>query len=287
MNGSPTVDAHQHFWWNPTEADYPWMTGPVAPIRRTYAPEDLEPVLAECGIDRTILVQTRSSQTETRRFLELAARIDFIAGVVGWVDLMDTDVAATIRELRAAPGGEYLVGVRHQVHDEVDPAWLLRDDVQRGLQAIGEADLAYDLLVRTRELPAALEVARNFPNMRFVIDHVAKPPIAAREIDAWAEAMAPFGDLGNVCCKLSGMVTEARWTTWTSDDLAPYVERVVRFFGSDRLLFGSDWPVCLLAASYRQVVEACRSTLRSLPESAQQSIFGLNAVRVYRLDRGR
>jgi len=276
------VDAHHHFW-DPAAAEYPWMTDDLAAIRRRFEPEDLRPLLAECGIDRTVLVQTRSSLEETREFLETASRTEFVAGVVGWVDLTDGRVAATLRELRTAPGGGRLVGVRHQVHDEPDPGWLLRADVRRGLAAVGDAGLAYDLLVRTRELPAALRTARDFPEMRLVIDHIAKPPIRAGESHAWAEAMAPFSELGNVFCKLSGMVTEADWGTWRPDDLAPYVRRVVGWFGEDRLMFGSDWPVCLVAGSYARVVNALLYALGDVSPASRAKIMGANAVRVYGL----
>lgn len=279
----PVIDAHQHFWWDPSVAEYPWMTGPMSPIRQTYDPDDLRPLLAAAGVDRTVVVQTRSSLAETETFLDLATRTEFLAGVVGWVDLTQPNVTSVLQDLRNGPGGTYLVGIRHQVHDEPNPEWLLRGDVLRGLNAVAEADLTYDLLVRTRELPAAFALARQFPHLRLVVDHIAKPPIATREIDAWSEAMAPLADLGNVSCKLSGMVTEANWRTWTVDDLMPYVERVVRWFGPDRLLFGSDWPVSLLAAPYGDVVAAYRRTIATLPQEAQLAIFGGNATRIYRL----
>jgi L-fuconolactonase len=277
------IDAHHHFWWNPTPEEYPWMTDELAPIRRTFGPADLRPHLAARGVKYSVLVQTRSSVSETETFLAVAADTEFIAGVVGWVDLTDPHVLATIQRLRAGRGGEYLVGIRHQVHDEPDAAWLLRTDVQRGLRAVAEAGLAYDLLVRTRELGAALETARRFPHLRLTIDHLAKPPIATGAYAAWAEAMAPFGNLDNVSCKLSGMVTEANWSHWKPDDLVPYVERVVGWFGQERLLFGSDWPVCLLAASYQEVFDACHHALGKLEAAARQKIFGENATRFYRL----
>jgi L-fuconolactonase len=282
MSRTPIVDAHQHFW-DPRRADYPWMTGEMAVIRRPFAPDDLRPLLRDAGVDYTVLVQTRSSLEETREFLALAEATDFIAGVVGWVDLTDAQLSHTIRELQGGPGGSYLAGIRHQVHDEPDPVWLLHGDVHRGLAAIGEAGLAYDLLVRTRELPAALQVTRRFPDIRFVIDHIAKPPISTGEIDAWAEAMAPFAEQGNVSCKLSGMVTEADWSRWTVEDLIPYVERVAGWFGEDRLMFGSDWPVCLVAAQYQRVVSVYRSALGELSDGAEAKIFGANAIQFYRL----
>jgi L-fuconolactonase len=283
VNATPVIDAHQHFW-DPAPGKYPWMTEELASIRRPFTPHDLRPLLEEAGVDATVLVQTRSSLEETREFLSLAANTEFIAGVVGWVDLTDPMVATTLAELRDSPGGEFLVGVRHQVHDEPDPAWLLRDDVQFGLRAVEQAGLAFDLLVRTRELSAARRVVRDHPTLRFVIDHLAKPPIRSGEMADWVAAMAPFSDCANVSCKLSGMVTEANWTDWTVADLRPYAERVMGWFGSERLMFGSDWPVCLLAAPYSRVADTDRALVSILPIQDQQAIFGGNAVRFYRLN---
>jgi L-fuconolactonase len=279
---SAIVDAHHHFW-DPSRARYGWMTAELEPIRRRFGPEDLEPLLAASGVRRTILVQTRSSVDETREFLELAARHRFIGGVVGWVDLTAPDVQDRVAELRAAPGGGKLVGIRHQVHDEPDARWLLRDDVKRGIRAVGDAGLAYDFLVRTRELGAAAAVARAFPDMRFVVDHLAKPPIREGAIEAWSDAMAPLAELPNVYAKVSGLVTEADWTAWRVDQLAPYVERALEWFGPSRLLFGSDWPICLLAAPYAGVVAACRDALGEISASDRERIFGANAVACYRL----
>jgi L-fuconolactonase len=277
------VDAHHHFW-DPTRREYPWMGDELAAIRKPFGPEDLRPLLAANGVDRTVLVQTVASIDETREFLATAAANDFIAGVVGWVDLTAPDVGRTISDLRSGPGGNRLAGIRHQVHDEADEQWLLRDDVLRGLRAVGDAGLAYDLLVRTRELPEAREVASRFPDMRFVIDHIAKPRIAAgtRDLD-WERAMAPLAELPNVTCKISGMVTEASWTGWTPDNLAPYIHRVLEWFGPERCMFGSDWPVCLLAASYAQVLEAVKPALSDLNDQYAAGVLGGNAIRVYRL----
>lgn len=269
------VDAHHHFW-DPTRRAYPWMAGAdLAPIRKPFGPAELRPLLEDNGVDRTILVQTVSSLDETREFLETAAVVDFIGGVVGWVDLASPDVTAVIASLVS----DLLVGVRHQVHDEPDPGWLLRDDVQRGIAAVGEAGLVYDLLVRARELPAALETARRHGDVSFVIDHAAKPRIAAGSWDGeWEEQLAPFSDLANVACKLSGLVTEARLNSWTVDDLEPYVRRVVGWFGPERCMFGSDWPVSLLAASYDQVFDAVQQIV-----GLDEQIFGETARRVYGL----
>jgi len=272
------VDAHHHFW-DPSRHDYPWMGDELAAIRRHFGPEDLAPLLAAAGVDRTILVQTISSLDETREFLATAAGTDFVAGVIGWVDLIEPSVGDTLAELRTGAGGKFLVGIRHQVHDEPDPRWLLRDDVQRGIEAVGQAGLVYDLLVKTRELPAAVELARSFPGLRFVVDHIAKPRIAAGPRDPdWEQAMAPLAGCPNVYCKLSGMVTEARWTDWTPDDLLPYVTRVLEWFGGERCMFGSDWPVCLLASDYARVLSTMRTILGD-----DGDVFGATATRVYRL----
>jgi L-fuconolactonase len=263
------------------------MTDDLAAIRRPFGPDDLRPLLAANGIDRTVVVQTISSLDETRQLLQVAEANSFVAGVVGWVDLTDPGVARVVADLRQGPGGRFLVGIRHQVHDEEDPAWLSRGDVRRGLAAVEEAGLVYDLLVRTPQLPAALGVARALPGLRLVIDHLAKPRIAAGPRDTeWEARMTPFADMPNVSCKLSGMVTEAEWGSWTEEDLEPYVRRCLAWFGEDRLLFGSDWPVCLLAAPYAQVVSALRTLLAHLSEPAARGVFGGNAGRVYQLEGG-
>jgi len=272
------VDAHHHFW-DPRRRDYPWMGDELSPIRRPFAPDDLRPELVQNNVDRTVLVQTVSSLDETREFLETASQTDFVAGVVGWVDLTDPSVAELIASLRSAKGGDRLVGIRHQVHDEPDASWLLRDDVQRGIAAVGAVGLVYDVLVRTRELPAALATVRAHPEMRFVIDHAAKPRVAGGAWDiAWEKALAPLADEPNVSCKLSGLVTEADWKTWTREQLRPYLERVLDWFGPGRCMFGSDWPVCLLAADYAEVMATTRAIVGD-----DEDVFGSTATRVYGL----
>jgi L-fuconolactonase len=273
------VDAHVHFWGPAELAGYGWMTPEMDAIRRPFGPEDLRGHLKWHDFDRAVLVQTRSSLDETRRYLELAATTDFLGGIVGWVDLTDPAVAETVAELRGGAGGRYLVGIRHQAHDEPDSDWLLRDDVRRGLRAIGEAGLVYDVLVRTRELPAALETICALPDLRFVIDHIAKPPIASGELEPWAERLAPLARLEHVSCKLSGLVTEAVWKRWRPEDVLPYASRVVEWFEEERLLFGSDWPVCTLAASYDEVV----SLAERIVGEKDERVFGGNADRIYRL----
>ena len=276
------VDAHHHFW-DPTRADYPWMTGSYEPVRRPFGPGDLAPLLTANGVDATVLVQARMGLDETDELLAIAANTPFVRGVVGWVDLTDPGVADAVAELRAGPGGDRLVGIRHQVHDEPDPEWLLRDDVRRGIRAVGEAGLVYDLLVRARELPAALAVAEALPDVRFVIDHIAKPAIRDGVRQPWADRMAAFAALEHVACKLSGMVTEADWERWQPADLAPYVDHVLEVFGPRRVMFGSDWPVCLLAASYDRVVGTARELLDGLSEADTAAVFGGTATEIYGL----
>jgi len=283
----PRIDSHHHLW-DPATREYPWLAG-LDTIHRRFGVEDLLPLLESNDLDGSVLVQTLSDLDETREFLRIASNTPEILGVVGWVDLTDYNAGPMIQELRDGEGGAFLAGIRHQVHDEQDPDWLLDEDVQRGLEAIANADLVYDLLVKPRELPAAITVARDFPHLRFVVDHIAKPPIASGELEPWAELMHEFSGLDNVACKLSGMVTEADQDHWSPDDLLPYVRTVVEVFGPDRLMFGSDWPVCLLAASYDEVVQATRKALSDLdvltPE-AEAAIFGGTATRWYRLDVG-
>lgn len=279
------IDSHHHVW-NPNEREYPWLAG-LDTINRPFSAGDLKPLLDANRFHGSVLVQTVSELAESEAFLKLAAETPFILGVVGWVDLEDPGITAAIDDLKNGDGGEFLAGIRHQVHDEDDPDWLLREDVQRGLESIAEAGLVYDLLVRPRELPAAITVARDFPHLRFVVDHIGKPPIASGEMEPWSELMHEFAGLENVACKLSGMVTEAGQDSWSRDDLLPYVRTVVEIFGPERLMFGSDWPVCLLAASYDDVVQTTRDTLSELEvltPDAELAIFGGTAAHWYSLD---
>jgi L-fuconolactonase len=226
----PAIDSHHHFW-DPNRGDYPWMVGPVLPIRRVFTPDDMRPLLAPAGVRKTILVQTWSSYEESQEFLALAEATDFIAGVVAWVDLTAPEVAKKLEALLAGPGGKWLVGIRHQVHDEADPRWLCRPDVRRGLRAVQVRGLVYDLLIRPRELTAALDTVRALPDLRFVIDHIAKPEIAKDGFARWSKLMKPFGKAANVWCKLSGMVTEADWATWTPEQITPYIDEVLSIKG--------------------------------------------------------
>jgi L-fuconolactonase len=283
MRDRSRVDAHHHFW-DPARASYPWMTPELAPIARAFGPNDLAPLLEAAGIGRTIVIQARANVDESRNLLGVAAGSPFVAGVVGWVDLTDPAIGDVLGALGTSAGGERLVGVRHQVHDEPDPEWLLRADVRRGLEAVAGAGLVFDLLVRLRELPAALELVRAMPNLRFVIDHLAKPPIRDGAFEPWAALIRPFGGLDNAWAKVSGLVTEAEWKAWRVEDFAPYVRHAIDVFTPGRLMFGSDWPVCLLAAPYERVVELARDLTGGFTDAERESFFGGTASRVYRLD---
>jgi L-fuconolactonase len=276
------IDAHHHFW-DPAKYDYPWMVGDVLdPIRRAYGPNDMRPALELAHIDGTILVQTISSEDETRDFLHVAEATTFVKGVVGWVDLTSLDVGERLDRLSAAGGGGSLVGIRHQVHDEPDPRWLCRDDVQNGLRAVEARGLTYDLLLRARELPSAVETVKANPDLRFVVDHIAKPKIAHGSDPDWERTMRQLSAFPNVSVKVSGMVTEADWAQWSVTDLRPFVEQVLDWFEPRRLMFGSDWPVCLLAAdSYGTVLQAASDALGELSEAETALVFGGNAQSFY------
>ena len=278
------VDAHHHFW-DPSRADYPWLTDELAAIRRAFGPADLAPLLVAAGVDATVLVQTRSSLAETEEFLAIAAKTPFVRGVVGWVDLREAGIGETIAWLRAAPGGDRLVAIRHQVHDEPDAEWLDRSDVRRGIRAVGEAGLVYELLIRARELPAARRVVADFADVRFVVDHLAKPAIRTGADLAWDAGVATLAGLPNLWWKLSGLVTEADWGGWRPADLQPFVDRILVAAGPSRLLFGSDWPVCLLAASYQTVVDTARTLIAGLSADERAAIMGETAATLYGLGR--
>ncbi len=229
-------------------------------------------------------MQTISDLAETVDFLAMAdANRDLILGVVGWLDLTAPDVASTIAALRAEPGGDRLVGIRHQAQDEEDPAWLARPDVLRGLAAIADAGLGYDLLVLPHQLESAITAVTEVPQGRYVLDHAAKPPIATGEREPWAGLLRELATRPNVACKLSGLVTEANWTQWTVDDIRPYADIVLDAFGPARVLFGSDWPVCELAAGYPAVTDLARELCAGLSEADQAAVFADNARRWYRL----
>jgi L-fuconolactonase len=293
------IDAHHHVWrllpgaagrTGPGPRAHDWLDGPdLTPIRRDFTLDDLSSVAAATGIDRTVLVQVLPEVEETAEFLSLSAAEgdDLVAGVVGWADLTDPGIGDALAALRAGPGGDLLVGVRHLVQGEPDPRWLTRPDVRRGLRAVAEAGLAYDLLTLVHQLPAAIETVRALSGATFVLDHLSKPPIAAGDREPWESLLRELAAEPNVACKLSGMVTEAGPAGWTVADLRPYADVVLDAFGPQRVMFGSDWPVCLLAGSYDEVVAAAEELTAGCTAAERDEVFGGTAARVYRLPGAR
>ncbi len=251
------------------------MSGDV--LCRDYLPADLAPILQCNRVNQTILVQASNSVAESKWLLELANTNSFIAGVVGWVDLMNPE----LDELCLHPKFK---GVRHLVESEPDDDWLVQPAVLRGLKQLSERGLSYDLLVHTRHLKHVPLIAESCPDLPLVIDHLAKPPIARNEIEEWSQALQPLARYPNIYAKLSGLVTEANWSSWRTDDLRPYVDIALESFGVDRMMFGSDYPVCLLAASYDRVLDSFQEILKSLSGANRDKIFGQNAEKFYRLN---
>jgi L-fuconolactonase len=276
------LDAHQHFW-DPGIGEYPWMTGEYAALRRRFGPDDLLPHLLRTGVDATLVIQVRADTQETEALLGMAVDVDFIRGVVGWIDLTSATVGTEIARLRRLRGGTYLVGLRHNVADETDNQWLLRDDVQHGLAEVAAAGLTFDLEVRPLHLVVAAQVAAALPHLRLVLDHLGKPNVVTGIDSEWIEGMRSLGSCTSVWAKVSGLVTEANWTSWTVDDLRPFVNHARSVFGSRRLLFGSDWPVCQLAAPYERVVSVAQELMGDLDRNARARVFLENARDAYGL----
>ena len=273
------IDAHQHFW-DMGRLVYPWMPPEPSPLRRNFLPADLALLLQIHNIDGTVAVQAHHSLEEARWLLSLAAEHDFIKGVVAWADLTSPQLGATLDELQR---DRHFKGVRHLVHDESDPRWLLRTDVLGGLAELERRDIPYDLLLRPVHLPLIPVLAEKLPRLRMVIDHIAKPSIATKEFDNWAQMLEAVFPISNVYCKLSGMITEAAWHNWSPSDLRPYVSFLFQGFGPSRLMYGSDWPVCLLSGTYKQVFAALTQALGPQPLQIREQILGETATRFYRL----
>lgn len=276
-----TVDAHHHVW-DLSVRDQDWIPQD-SPLRRDFGVTDLAPQARAAGVDRTVLVQTVTVAEETPEFLELAASHELIAGVVGWTDLTRPNVADELARLRELTGGRHLKGIRHQVQGEPDPEWLLRPDVLRGLAAVAEAGLVYDLIVLAHQLPACAKAAAALPQLTFVLDHLGKPPIASGAREPWASDLRALAALPNTTAKLSGLVTEADPASWSIDDLRPYAETALDAFGPDRLMFGSDWPVCTDRTSYGEVLSATRELTAGLSPTEHAQLFETTATRVYGL----
>jgi L-fuconolactonase len=276
-----TIDAHQHFWELSRPFNYGWLDAPRnAPIHRDYLPEHLEPLLRSAGVERSVFVQTQHDLAENRWVLGLAERYHFIAGVVGWVDLASPACESQLVELIDHPK---FVGVRHVTHDEPDDDFIVRADVVRGLKVLEKHGVPFDLLFRVRHLRHAVPLAAQVPDLPLVLDHLAKPHIKDHRTDDWLPAFRAAAARPNMFCKLSGMITEADWMHWQPADLRPYVQAALELFGPERLMFGSDWPVCELAGTYSQVIEALREALGPLSDTEQAHIFGGVAARVYGL----
>lgn len=272
------VDAHQHFWkYDPVA--YAWIDDSMSLLKDDYLPERLAPLLQHNGFHGSIAVQASTTVIETRYYLELARENPYIRGVVGWVNLCAADVSAILADLAR---DSKLVGIRHVVQAEADD-FMRRADFRRGIGLLASFGLAYDILVYARQLPAAIDLARAFPEQRFVLDHVGKPVIRAGAIEPWRTQLRQLSDLPNVYCKLSGLVTEADWQTWTPGVLAPYLDVALECFGSRRTMIGSDWPVCCLAGSYERVVGVVTDYVARLSADEQDAILGGTASTFYRL----
>jgi L-fuconolactonase len=273
------IDAHQHFWLYDS-LEYAWIDDSMAALRRNFWPKDLAGELKSAGFDGSIAVQARQSLEETRWLLDLAGKSASIVGVVGWIDLRSPDVRSQLQSLAHNPK---LVGIRHIVQSEPDDRFLLQPDFLRGISVLQEFDLVYDLLIYAKHLPVAIEFVEKYPRQRFVLDHLAKPPIQSGNLDSWAQGIGELARFPNVYCKVSGLVTEADWQRWTPDQIRPCLDVAFEFFGPERLMIGSDWPVCLLAASYPTVIQLARDYVAERSPESLSAVLGGNAAAFYRL----
>jgi len=276
------IDAHQHFWCY-TAAEYGWIDDSMAAIRRDFLPAGARREMDSAGIDACIAVQARQTLEETRWLLELAEKNSFIAGVVGWIDLQADDVAEQLQQFAGHPK---LVGVRHIVQSEPDDRFLLRPAFCRGMSVLGDVDLAYDILIYPKHLHVATELVSRFPRQRFVLDHLAKPDIRRGEIQTWEKEIGELSRFENVFCKVSGLVTEADWNRWTPEQIRPYLDVAFDCFGAHRLLAGSDWPVCTVAADYGSTMAIIDQYLIGRPAAERDAVMGGNAARFWRLPAG-
>lgn len=277
------VDAHQHFW-SLQRPDYGWLTPDLAPLYRDYLPEDLQPLLAASGVDRTVLVQAAATEAETRYLCELAGRCGFVAGIVGWVDMTRGDFAARLEALRSHAAGR-LKGIRPMLQDLADDAWVATPGLDDAFEALAQSTLAFDALVFPRHLPWLQQRLDRTPQLRVVIDHAAKPPIARGALEDWREALAPLARREGVYCKLSGLLTEAG-PGWQPAQVRPFIDCVLDLFGSERVLWGSDWPVLNLVADYPGWFELAQTCLAGHGAAAVDRVFGGNATHFYRLSQG-
>jgi L-fuconolactonase len=275
----PVIDSHHHFW-NYTDADYGWIPPEWSVIRRDFLPEDLLKEIAAVGVDGVISVQARQSLVETDWLLGFAAKHAFIRGVVGWLPLIDPAIEAHLDRYAGQPK---LRALRHVLQAEADDDYMLREDFNRGITALTRRGLAYDILILEKHLPNTIAFVDRHPSQVFVVDHIAKPRIGAGELEPWAKNIRELARRPNVSCKLSGMVTEADVRTWTPVQLQPYFDVVIEAFGPSRLLFGTDWPVCLAGVSYARWMQTVETALRTMSENERAAVLGDNAQRIYRL----
>jgi len=273
-----TIDAHQHFWHFDADRDT-WITDEMAALRRDFLPADLEPVLAQNGVDGCVAVQAAQSEAETLFLVNMAQTYDIVKGVVGWVDLQAETLPERLTALAQHPE---IRGYRHVAQGEPDD-FLIRPAVVQGIRRLAEVEMTYDILIYPAQLKAALHLVRAVPEVNFVVDHLSKPSIKKQDIIRWSNFMAELAKCKNVTCKLSGMVTEADWQQWSKKDFFPYLDVVFDHFGPDRLLFGSDWPVCLVAADYTQVKTLIEEYVAPWGDEVRQKVFGANAVAFYGL----
>jgi L-fuconolactonase len=275
------IDAHQHFWvYNNTE--YCWIDNRMQILKRDFLPEHLQPELTKTGFSGTVAVQARQTPEETRWLLQLASGHEFIKGVVGWVDLCSESELK--KQLDEFCKSAKLVGVRHVIHDEPEDNFMLRDDFLKGISLLKDYNLTYDLLLFPKHLMIAEVLADMFPEQKFVLDHISKPPIRDQVIDPWKEDLIMLAEHKNVWCKLSGMVTEAGWYTYKQEDFRPYLDTVVKAFGIERLMIGSDWPVCLVASEYADVISIVGDYIEAMSADIQQRILGRNCIDFYGLN---
>ncbi|HEY5393993.1 MAG TPA: amidohydrolase family protein [Trebonia sp.] len=280
MAAMSIVDAHHHVW-DLAVRDQPWIAGPeMAPIRRSFRVDDLRPSAHAAGVTATVLVQTVTVAAETPELLAIAAVDPLVAGVVGWTDLTSPEISGELARLAACPGGRHLVGIRHQVQSEPDPDWLRRPEVIRGLHAVAAAGLRYDLVVLPHQIAAATHAATEVPGLTLILDHAGKPPVGSGSLDAWRAAIRAFAARPNTACKLSGLVTEAPPGA-PDKALAPVADVILEEFGPQRVMFGSDWPVCLLARDYAGVVEQARLLTAGLSDTERTAVFSSTAARLY------
>lgn len=275
------IDAHQHFWIY-DQREYGWIDDSMGALRRDFLPADLKPELERSGFQECIAVQARQTLEETRWLLELAERSPFILGVVGWVDLRSPQVRSDLEKLAS---NRKLLGIRHIVQSEPDDRFLMQPEFLRGITVLEEFGLTYDILIYPKHLEVASEFVERFPKQRFVLDHLAKPPIKSGSLDPWARGIRKLASFKNVYCKLSGLVTEAYWQAWRPDDIKPYLDVALECFGAARLMIGSDWPVCTVAGSYARVMDVVKDYLKGCPAETVDGILGGNAQAFWRLKR--